>query len=110
MEIKSAMLLPRQEQPAESADGRSAAAELADPRYELVQQLLEYKKLKDSAALLDRRGLEHAARFPRIPARLDGNDEPAAGGPGRSAGLGPAGDIRTAAEGSRRSQNRAITR
>jgi segregation and condensation protein A len=76
MEIKSAMLLPRQEQPAESADGRSAAAELADPRYELVQQLLEYKKLKDSAALLDRRGHEHAARFPRIPAKLDGSDEP----------------------------------
>ncbi|HEV7301758.1 MAG TPA: segregation/condensation protein A [Tepidisphaeraceae bacterium] len=77
MEVKSAMLLPRQEQTPESADGRSAAAELADPRYELVQQLLEYKKLKDSAALLDRKAHEHAARFPRIPVKLEGTeDEP----------------------------------
>ncbi len=76
MEIKSAMLLPRQETQ-QSADGsRSVAAELADPRYELVQQLLEYKKLKDSAALLDRAAAQHAARFPRIPAKLEGNDEP----------------------------------
>jgi len=75
MEIKSAMLLPRQEV-APSADGRSAAAELADPRYELVQQLLEYKKLKDSAALLDRQGVEHSDRYPRIPAKFEGNDEP----------------------------------
>jgi segregation and condensation protein A len=77
MEIKSAMLLPRQEAPQASADGRSAAAELADPRYELVQQLLEYKKLKDSAAMLDRRARDHAARFPRVPAKLEGDaDEP----------------------------------
>src|SRR4051812_11629777 len=41
MEVKSAMLLPRA--PAEASDGTSAAAELTDPRYELVQQLLEYK-------------------------------------------------------------------
>src|SRR5580693_1040855 len=39
MEIKSAMLLPK----AVPVEGEvSAAAELADPRYELVQQLLEY--------------------------------------------------------------------
>jgi segregation and condensation protein A len=76
MEIKSAMLLPRQPA-AEPADGRSAAAELADPRFELVQQLLEYKKLKDSAALLDRQAHDHAARFPRIPPKLEGaSDEP----------------------------------
>src|SRR6185295_10136729 len=50
MEIKSAMLLPRQEL---AADGTSAAAELADPRYELVQKLLEYKRFKDSAAMLE---------------------------------------------------------
>src|SRR3954453_19330849 len=40
MEIKSAMLLPRQEE--QIRDGqRSAAADLTDPRYELIQQLLE---------------------------------------------------------------------
>src|SRR5947208_1339956 len=52
MEVKSAMLLPRQEV---SADGEpSAAAELADPRYELVQKLLEYKRFKDAASSLER--------------------------------------------------------
>jgi len=76
MEIKSAMLLPRQVQPAE--DGRpSAAAELADPRYELVQKLLEYKRFKDSAAALERRQQLHQDRFARIPARPDDqSDEP----------------------------------
>src|SRR5689334_24882823 len=48
MEIKSAMLLPKP--PASQGDGSSnAAAELTDPRYELVQKLLEYKKFKDAA-------------------------------------------------------------
>jgi segregation and condensation protein A len=75
MEIKSAMLLPRQQV---TADGEtSAAAELADPRMELVQTLLEYKRLKDSATLLERRAKEHEARFPRFPAKQEGNpDEP----------------------------------
>src|SRR5919112_5092005 len=46
MEIKSAMLLPKQA-PVARADGSlSAAQELADPRRELVQTLLEYKRLK----------------------------------------------------------------
>jgi segregation and condensation protein A len=75
MEIKSAMLLPRQV----VADGSdpSAAAELADPRYELVQKLLEYKRFKDSAAMLEKQQHVHENRFPRYPAKLDGtNDEP----------------------------------
>lgn len=77
MEIKSAMLLPKQA-PVQSADGSlSAAQELADPRRELVQQLLEYKRLKDSATMLERRAREHEARFPRFPAKQEGNpDEP----------------------------------
>jgi segregation and condensation protein A len=67
MEIKSATLLPRQEKPA--ADGQTSAADdLADPRYELVQKLLEYKRFKDAANLLDHKQLEHASRFPRYPA------------------------------------------
>lgn len=72
MEIKSAMLLPRQEAPP-SADGsgRSAAEELTDPRMGLVRQLLEYKRLKDQATLLDRRRAEHEARFPRVPVLPD---------------------------------------
>ena len=75
MEIKSAMLLPKL---AVAADGNpSAAAELADPRYELVQKLLEYKRFKDTAAMLERQAHDHQNRFPRFPARFEGQaDEP----------------------------------
>jgi segregation and condensation protein A len=75
MEIKSAMLLPKP--PASQGDGASTAAELTDPRYELVQKLLEYKKFKDAANLLDHKQLEHASRFPRYPAlrKGEGDDE-----------------------------------
>src|SRR5262249_2011848 len=75
MEVKSAMLLPRQEV---SADGEaSAAAELADPRYELVQKLLEYKRFKDAAATLETRQHDYQNRFARYPAKLEGeSDEP----------------------------------
>lgn len=75
MEIKSAMLLPKLQV---ATDGSpSAAAELADPRYELVQKLLEYKRFKDTAALLERQAHDHQNRFPRYPARFDGaGDEP----------------------------------
>jgi segregation and condensation protein A len=76
MEIKSAMLLPKSTVPG-TGDSTSAAAELTDPRFELVQQLLDYKKLKDSATLLERKQKEQEERFPRVPPRLDGkNDEP----------------------------------
>src|ERR1700736_2906219 len=44
MEIKSKMLLPR---------GAETGPEEADPRLELVRQLVEYKKFKDAAALLE---------------------------------------------------------
>ncbi len=54
MEIKSRMLLPR---PEELAD------EDADPRLELVRQLLEYKKFKDAAALLEEQGERQMARM-----------------------------------------------
>jgi segregation and condensation protein A len=76
MEIKSAMLLPKA--PVESADGKpTAAQELADPRMELVQQLLEYKRIKDSATLLELRKISQEARYARQPARLDSEaDEP----------------------------------
>ena len=74
MEIKSAMLLPKP--PASQGDGSSMAAELTDPRHELVQKLLEYKKFKDAANMLDHKQVEHASRFPRYPAlrKADGDD------------------------------------
>jgi segregation and condensation protein A len=76
MEIKSAMLLPKVK-PNEGREGSSAAQDLSDPRYELVQQLLEYKRFKDTAALLERKQSEHQDRFARYPAKRGAeNDEP----------------------------------
>ena len=77
MEIKSAMLLPKPP-PEPGKDGQTTAAQdLADPRYELVQQLLEYKRFKDTAALLEHKQQSHENRFPRYPAKLEGEaDEP----------------------------------
>jgi segregation and condensation protein A len=77
MEIKSAMLLPKAK-PEDGREGRSAAQDLADPRYELVQQLLEYKRFKDTAVLLGRKQAEHQERFARYPAKrgVSEEDEP----------------------------------
>ncbi len=60
MEIKSRTLLPRA--PEEEADGDNA-----DPRLELVRQLLEYKKFKDAARRLNQCAADEALRFPRVP-------------------------------------------
>ena len=72
MEIKSAMLLPRAPAP-DTQDGPTTAEELTDPRYELVQQLLEYKRFKDRAASLEFQQRQHQERFPRYPAKLEGD-------------------------------------
>jgi segregation and condensation protein A len=75
MEIKSAMLLPKP--PVEVTGEGSAAQDLADPRFELVQQLLEYKRFKDNAMMLETQHQQHESRFPRIPAKFEGqSDEP----------------------------------
>ncbi len=59
MQIKSAMLLPK-------ADlGQMDTDDLADPRAELIRQLLEYKKFKDAANLLSAAADEQKERFPR---------------------------------------------
>ena len=57
MEIKSRMMLPRQEEEAEG--------EIEDPRQDMVQRLLEYKKFKDAASMLDERGRQWQQRFTR---------------------------------------------
>lgn len=59
MEIKSAMLLPKAEPDQLEAD------ELSDPRTELIRQLLEYKKFKDAANLLNAASDRHSERFGR---------------------------------------------
>lgn len=65
MEIKSAMLLPR-ENP-EQAD----AIDSGDPRAELIRQLLEYKKFKDAANLLDASAQQQNQRFARPQSIID---------------------------------------
>jgi segregation and condensation protein A len=73
MQIKSAMLLPKTE-----ADQLQDEA-LDDPRAELIRQLLEYKKFKDAANLLDAAADEHKERYPRTAAiieQLKGESEP----------------------------------
>jgi segregation and condensation protein A len=71
MEIKSRLLLPRADE---------AAEEAGDPRQELVRQLIEYKKFKDAAALLETRAERQLARLPRqpleVPAELDPARQP----------------------------------
>jgi segregation and condensation protein A len=59
MQIKSAMLLPKADLEELQAD------DLADPRTELIRQLLEYKKFKDAANLLSAAADETKKRFPR---------------------------------------------
>lgn len=72
MEVKSAMLLPRPE--AEEGNQVDATQDIGDPRYELVQQLLEYKKLKDAAAMLADRQALREAQLPRQPGPLRRSD------------------------------------
>ncbi len=59
MEIKSAMLLPKAE------PEQMTPEESGDPRAELIRQLLEYKKFKDAANLLDAAAERQQERFAR---------------------------------------------
>src|SRR5436190_24213900 len=61
MEIKSRMLLPRPEELAEEED---------DPRLELVRQLIEYKKFKEAAALLEEQAEHQLTRLARLPVEV----------------------------------------
>ena len=73
MQIKSAMLLPKAE-PDQLQD-----EDLTDPRAELIRQLLEYKRFKDAANLLDDAADERKERFARpdsIIERLRPDAEP----------------------------------
>ena len=65
MEIKSAMLLPRAEPEQVGQD------ESVDPRAELIRQLLEYKRFKDAANLLDAAAERHQERFGRPTSLVD---------------------------------------
>lgn len=73
MEIKSRMLMPlaAASDEADAGDDSQAGSETSgddtpasDPRFELVQQLLAYKRFKDRAVALERRGDHWAQRVP----------------------------------------------
>jgi len=66
MQLKSAMLLPKAEPESLGPDD-----DLADPRAELIRQLLEYKKFKDAANLLNVAADEHKQRFARPDSIID---------------------------------------
>jgi segregation and condensation protein A len=68
MEIKARMLLPRSE---------GTAEEEADPRLELVRQLVEYKKFKEAAVLLEAQAERQLSRLPREPVELPAAINPA---------------------------------
>jgi segregation and condensation protein A len=61
MEIKSRLLLPRNEEELVEED---------DPRLELVKQLIEYKKYKEAAVLLDEQAERQQTRLARVPLEL----------------------------------------
>ena len=61
MMIKSRMLMPVEERPEEEEEEE-------DPRWDLVRQLVEYKKFKDTAMLLEGMEAERADIFGRDPA------------------------------------------
>jgi segregation and condensation protein A len=60
MYIKSRMLLPVDQQVTDAE-----ADEGEDPRWELIRQLVEYKKFKDAALQLGRREEEQSRLYPR---------------------------------------------
>src|SRR5687767_10503294 len=66
MYIKSRELLPKDQQVAveEEEDGE-------DPRWELIRQLVEYKKFKDAAAQLQKLELQQDYVYPRRPPKLE---------------------------------------
>jgi segregation and condensation protein A len=73
MYIKSRELLPVDQQVAVEGE-----EEGADPRWELIRQLVEYKKFKDAAAQLQVLEVRQEDVFPRLPGKLEfASDTPA---------------------------------
>ena len=72
MFIKSRELLPVEQQApvAEEDEGE-------DPRWELIRQLVEYKKFKDAAAQLQNLELRQENVFPRLPVKIEFDSEEA---------------------------------
>src|SRR5439155_463052 len=67
MYIKSRELLPVEQQTV--VEGEEEEGE--DPRWELIRQLVEYKKFKDAAAQLQTLEARQEHVFPRVPGKLE---------------------------------------
>jgi segregation and condensation protein A len=72
VEMKSRLVLPH---------GDEVVEELNETGSELVQRLLEYKRFRDAASMLDERGREWQQRYPRLaddtpPRRVDPSTQP----------------------------------
>lgn len=72
IEIKSRMVLPR---------GGEETEDVEDPRDDLVQRLLEYKKFKDAASILEEQSADWQQRYSRVsndlpPRRVELSEQP----------------------------------
>jgi segregation and condensation protein A len=74
MYIKSRELLPVDQQT--TPDGEE---DEEDPRWELIRQLVEYKKFKDAAAQLQEREIAEENRFARVPSKPEFEPAPPRG-------------------------------
>src|ERR1051325_37486 len=72
MYIKSRELLPVEQQVTPEGE-----EEGEDPRWELIRQLVEYKKCKDAAAQLQAMEVRQENVYPRLPVKPEFADEPA---------------------------------
>jgi len=72
--LKSRTLLPVQDRPPEEVEEE-------DPKWELIRQLIEYRKFKEAAGQLGEREALHSRIFGRVPERVTAS--PALMGPGQ---------------------------
>jgi segregation and condensation protein A len=72
VEIKSQQVLPRSDE---------VEGEIEDPREELVRRLLEYKKYRDVASILDERSRSWQQRYARLATDLPAHERDLAGEP-----------------------------
>jgi segregation and condensation protein A len=71
MYIKSRELLPKEQQVVPEGEDDEE-----DPRWELIRQLVEYKKFKDAAAQLQVLEARQEDVYPRLPGKPEFHDEP----------------------------------
>lgn len=72
-EIKSRYVLPQPKEEAEAAEVVTEAA-TDDPRSDLIQQLLEYRRFKEAASALQHQAAQWQERYPRLT-----NERPSSG-------------------------------